>query len=54
MKKKTRNFVRRQANWFKPDDPDIHWFDAGKETINAIEAFVKEWIEQGEMISHDG
>jgi tRNA dimethylallyltransferase len=54
MKKKTRNFVRRQANWFKPDDPDIHWFDAGNETINAIEAFVKEWIEQGDMISHDG
>lgn len=49
MKKKTRNFVRRQVNWFKPDDPDIHWFDAGNETVNAIEALIKEWIKQGEM-----
>ncbi|MCC6147606.1 MAG: tRNA (adenosine(37)-N6)-dimethylallyltransferase MiaA [Anaerolineaceae bacterium] len=26
IKRKTRNFVRRQANWFKPDDPWIRWF----------------------------
>lgn len=24
----TRIFIRRQANWFKKDDPRIHWFDA--------------------------
>lgn len=29
MRRATRAFVRRQANWFKPDDPEIHWFDAG-------------------------
>lgn len=28
MKKRTRTFVRRQANWFKSDDPAIRWFDA--------------------------
>lgn len=27
IKKATRIFVRRQSNWFKPDDPNIHWFD---------------------------
>ena len=27
MKRITRVFVRRQANWFKPDDPRIYWFD---------------------------
>jgi tRNA dimethylallyltransferase len=27
MKRKTREFVRRQANWFKPDDPSIHWYE---------------------------
>ena len=26
MKKRTRAFVRRQANWFKKDDPAIRWF----------------------------
>jgi len=26
MKRATRIFVRRQTNWFKPDDPQIHWF----------------------------
>jgi tRNA dimethylallyltransferase len=24
----TRQFVRRQANWFKPDDPAIRWFQS--------------------------
>ncbi len=28
IKRATRQFVRRQANWFKPNDPDIHWFPA--------------------------
>jgi len=26
IKRATRQFVRRQANWFKPHDPAIHWF----------------------------
>ena len=28
IKRHTRQFVRRQANWFKPNDPNIHWFKA--------------------------
>jgi len=28
MKRLTRQYVRRQANWFKPDDPAIHWLAA--------------------------
>ncbi len=31
IKRNTRNYVRRQANWFKPSDPRIHWF-----TINDV------------------
>jgi tRNA dimethylallyltransferase len=27
IKKKTREFVRRQANWFKLTDPAIHWYE---------------------------
>lgn len=26
IKRLTRQFVRRQANWFNPADPNIHWF----------------------------
>ena len=25
IKFRTHNYVRRQANWFKPADPAIHW-----------------------------
>lgn len=28
IKRNTRVYVRRQANWFKPTDPDIHWLNA--------------------------
>ena len=28
IKRNTRSYVRRQANWFKPTDPDIHWLNA--------------------------
>jgi len=28
IKRETRRFVRQQANWFKPDEPSIRWFDA--------------------------
>ncbi|MEW5830416.1 MAG: tRNA (adenosine(37)-N6)-dimethylallyltransferase MiaA [Chloroflexota bacterium] len=30
MKRLTRVFVRRQANWFKAGDPSIHWFEASE------------------------
>ncbi len=29
MRRQTRAFVRRQSNWFKAQDPAIHWFYAG-------------------------
>lgn len=30
MKRLTRDYIRRQANWFKQDDPTIHWVEAGE------------------------
>jgi tRNA dimethylallyltransferase len=41
MKRLTRQFVRRQANWFKQDDPHIHWFEANENTAAEIEAFIQ-------------
>ncbi|MGA2490838.1 MAG: tRNA (adenosine(37)-N6)-dimethylallyltransferase MiaA [Anaerolineales bacterium] len=37
MRRLTRIFVRRQANWFKLYDPSIHWFEAGKASVEEIE-----------------
>lgn len=39
MRKKTREFVRRQANWFKKDNPEIHWYEMSP---NVLEEIVKE------------
>lgn len=44
IKRNTRIFVRRQANWFKPDDPQIHWVEAGAAALDKIEARVRDWL----------
>ena len=36
IKKRTRQFVRRQANWFKESDDRILWFDAGSVASSGI------------------
>lgn len=36
MKRKTREFVRRQANWFKLEDPNIHWYIMGSDVEQQI------------------
>ncbi|HNY84271.1 MAG TPA: hypothetical protein PKK82_05370, partial [Anaerolineaceae bacterium] len=28
IRRNTRRFIRHQANWFKPDDAAINWFNA--------------------------
>ncbi len=41
IKRRTRSFVRRQANWFKESDPSIHWFDAvALDVVDKIEALI--------------
>ena len=41
----TRIFVRRQANWFKKNDPEIHWLYAGnKKTIPEIMDLVEKFL----------
>lgn len=42
MKRITRIFVRRQANWFKESDPQIGWFNPNeKDTGAEIEQFIR-------------
>lgn len=47
IKKKTRIFIRRQANWFKADDPDINWFEVDHNVMIEIESVIKEWMSEG-------
>jgi len=44
MKKRTRTFIRHQANWFKPDDRRIHWFDPTLVSVDDIEAEIRTWL----------
>jgi tRNA dimethylallyltransferase len=46
VKRETRRFVRHQSNWFKRDDPAIHWFVAtqAEQTANRVERFLQEWL----------
>jgi tRNA dimethylallyltransferase len=46
IKRNTRIFVRRQANWFKVDDDRIAWFmihedDDEGDVIDSMEAYIR-------------
>jgi tRNA dimethylallyltransferase len=41
MRRLTRMFVRRQANWFKPDDPQITWLEASRVTVEDVAVLVQ-------------
>ncbi|UCF61175.1 MAG: tRNA (adenosine(37)-N6)-dimethylallyltransferase MiaA [Anaerolineaceae bacterium] len=45
MRKATRQFVRRQSNWFKKDDARIHWFDVREDVIHQAETLIRSWLE---------
>ncbi|OGO25640.1 MAG: tRNA (adenosine(37)-N6)-dimethylallyltransferase MiaA [Chloroflexi bacterium RBG_16_54_11] len=44
MQHRTRRFVRRQANWFKEDDPTIHWFQRGETTLDEMGLLIEKWL----------
>lgn len=46
IKRKTRIFVRRQANWFKQEDASIYWYDMYPGVEDEIVAFVRGWLSQ--------
>ncbi len=46
MKRKTRVFVRRQANWFKAGDETIEWFDVDNGTTKAVVARIKMFLKE--------
>jgi len=46
MRRLTRVFVRRQANWFKREDEQIHWFEAGEGMLDEIENEIRGFLEE--------
>ena len=41
IRRATRVFVRRQANWFKESDPNIKWFRVEEGVVEEIEAYIR-------------
>jgi tRNA dimethylallyltransferase len=41
MRRVTRVFVRRQANWFKETDPNIKWFRVEEGVVDEIESYIR-------------
>jgi tRNA dimethylallyltransferase len=44
IRRSTRQFVRRQANWFKLSDPSIQWFCANDEPLEEIERTIRSFL----------
>lgn len=44
IKRRTRTLIRRQANWFRVDDPRIHWFKASAMVASEVLLAVKQWL----------
>jgi tRNA dimethylallyltransferase len=44
MRRLTRIFVRRQTNWFKLEDPSIHWFEASTAKVEEIDKFIRDFL----------
>jgi tRNA dimethylallyltransferase len=44
IRRATRIFVRRQANWFKESDPNIRWFRVEEGIVNPIEAYIRQLL----------
>ena len=44
MRRLTRQFVRRQTNWFKHHDPEINWFDMREDVEESIYELIQDWL----------
>jgi len=53
IRRDTRVYVRRQANWFKLSDPEIHWFDLGGAGVaGAEEARLAQVVDEMAALVH--
>jgi len=47
ISRRSRQFIRRQANWFKPDDPNIRWFTNQPGVVDQMLAVIEDWLADG-------
>jgi tRNA dimethylallyltransferase len=40
IKRLTRQFIRKQSNWFRKDDPSIQWFEMVPGVIDEVERYI--------------
>jgi tRNA dimethylallyltransferase len=50
MKRRTRIFIRRQANWFKANDSQINWFQIGQGTLDDMASMILNWLVSNKYI----
>jgi tRNA A37 N6-isopentenylltransferase MiaA len=53
MKRLTRRFVRHQGAWFREQDAQINWFEAGPSTLEDALGLIQaehNWLPQGTEI----
>lgn len=43
VKRRTRQYVRRQANWFKANDPGIQWFNFSETIVDDLVSEILDW-----------
>ncbi|NIM92431.1 MAG: tRNA (adenosine(37)-N6)-dimethylallyltransferase MiaA [Anaerolineales bacterium] len=46
MRRLSRQFIRRQANWFKLSDPDIHWFEPTEGLEVTVLDLIQSWLRE--------
>jgi len=54
MRRLTRVFVRRQANWFKESDPNIQWFKMKSGVVEQVEAYIRQSLSLVKGIASSG
>ncbi len=54
IRKRTRQFVRRQANWFRRSDPRIHWFRAHPRVAEDMLPLIREWLASSKSLRAEG
>lgn len=47
LKRNTRKFIRHQANWFRPTDPRIRWFDLSVSSYDEVRTAVLTLLDLG-------
>ncbi len=46
IRRLSRQFVRRQANWFKPEDERIHWYESSAPNlVDEVAIRIRRWLD---------